>query len=141
MDAEGTRVSDPADHQPTKAELEADVSIDATPEALAWAVTRGGTDRRPAGVMGMTAATTATGEIEDANEQSQKDGSQMPNHLAAGLPAPTPTPTEMLEELTKLGYLVPEYNEYYQPIIPSAYQTVPNITTADSTYTTPDSDG
>ena len=39
---------DPADHQPSKAELEEDVSVDATPEALAWAVTRGGAERRDA---------------------------------------------------------------------------------------------
>ena len=37
---------DPAAHQPSKAELEEDVSIDATPEALAWAVTRGGAEKR-----------------------------------------------------------------------------------------------
>ena len=37
---------DPAAHQPSKAELEEDVSINATPEALAWAVTRGGAERR-----------------------------------------------------------------------------------------------
>ena len=37
---------DPAAHQPTKADLEEDVSVDATPEALAWAVTRGGAKRR-----------------------------------------------------------------------------------------------
>ena len=36
----------PAAHQPSKAELEEDVSIDATPEALAGAVTRGGAERR-----------------------------------------------------------------------------------------------
>ena len=36
----------PAAHQPTKAELEEDVSIDATPEALAWAVMRSGAKRR-----------------------------------------------------------------------------------------------
>ena len=36
----------PAAHQPSKAELEEDVAIDATPEALAWAVTRGGAARR-----------------------------------------------------------------------------------------------
>ena len=35
-----------ADHQPSKAELEEDVSIDTTPEALAWAVTRGGAEKR-----------------------------------------------------------------------------------------------
>jgi len=39
------RVSDPAAHQPTKADLEEDVSITAAPEALAWAVTRGGAER------------------------------------------------------------------------------------------------
>ena len=38
----------PAAHQPSKAELEEDVSIDTTPEALAWAVTRGGAERRAA---------------------------------------------------------------------------------------------
>ena len=32
----------PSEHQPTKAELEDDVRIDATPEALAWTLTRGG---------------------------------------------------------------------------------------------------
>ena len=37
---------DPAAHQPTKAEMEADVSINAAPEALAWAVTRGGAEPR-----------------------------------------------------------------------------------------------
>ena len=37
---------DPAAHQPSKAELEEDARIDATPEALAWAVTRGGVTRR-----------------------------------------------------------------------------------------------
>ena len=36
----------PVAHQPSKAELEEDVSVDATPEALAWAVTRGGSERR-----------------------------------------------------------------------------------------------
>ena len=45
MDREGKRVRDPAAHQPTKAELEEDARIDATPEALAWAVTRGGATR------------------------------------------------------------------------------------------------
>ena len=39
-------------HQPSKAELEEDVSIDATPEALAWAVTRGGAERRDAQEIG-----------------------------------------------------------------------------------------
>ena len=36
---------DPADRQPSKAELGEDLSMDATPEALAWAVTRGGAKR------------------------------------------------------------------------------------------------
>ena len=36
----------PATHQPSTAELEEDVSIDATLEALAWAVTRGGAERQ-----------------------------------------------------------------------------------------------
>ena len=34
-----------AHHQPSKSELEEDVSINAAPEALAWAVTRGGAER------------------------------------------------------------------------------------------------
>ena len=38
--------TDPAAHQPTKAEMEEDVSIDATPDALAWTLTRGGAERR-----------------------------------------------------------------------------------------------
>ena len=37
--------ADAAAHQPSKAELEEDAGIDATPEALAWAVTRGGVKR------------------------------------------------------------------------------------------------
>lgn len=40
------KATDPVAHQPTKADLEEDVSIDATPDALAWAVTRGGSERR-----------------------------------------------------------------------------------------------
>ena len=36
----------PASHQPSKAEIEEAVSIDASPEALAWAITRGGAERR-----------------------------------------------------------------------------------------------
>ena len=39
------KATDPAAHQPTKADMEEDVSMDATPEALAWAVTRGGAER------------------------------------------------------------------------------------------------
>ena len=47
MDTGGKSVPDPAvTHQPSKAELEEDVRIDATPDALAWAVTRGGAGRR-----------------------------------------------------------------------------------------------
>ena len=38
--------TDPAAHQPTKPDMEEDVNIDASPEALAWAVTRGGAERR-----------------------------------------------------------------------------------------------
>ena len=38
--------ADAAAHQPSKSELEEDVGIDAAPEALAWAVTRGGAQRR-----------------------------------------------------------------------------------------------
>ena len=42
--------TDPASHhQPSKAELEQDVSVNATPEALAWAVTRGGAQWREEG--------------------------------------------------------------------------------------------
>ena len=37
---------DPAAHQPTKADMEEDVGVDATPEALAWAVTRDGAERQ-----------------------------------------------------------------------------------------------
>ena len=37
--------ADAAAHQPSKKELEEDVSVNATPEALAWAVTRGGAVR------------------------------------------------------------------------------------------------
>ena len=43
---ERERCADPAAHQPSKAELEEDVGVDATPETLAWAVTRGGAKRR-----------------------------------------------------------------------------------------------
>ena len=46
MDSERKGAVNPAAHQPSKAELEEDVSVDATPEALAWAVTRGGSERR-----------------------------------------------------------------------------------------------
>lgn len=40
------KVEKPSTHQPSKAELEEDVRIDAPAEALAWAVTRGGATRR-----------------------------------------------------------------------------------------------
>ena len=33
-------------HQPSKSELEDDVSIGTTPDTLAWAVTRGGAERK-----------------------------------------------------------------------------------------------
>ena len=46
MENRAKRQRDPTTHQPSKAELEEDVSVDATPEALAWAVTRGGAERR-----------------------------------------------------------------------------------------------
>ena len=38
--------ADAAAHQPSKAEIEEDVGVDAPPEALAWAVTRGGAERK-----------------------------------------------------------------------------------------------
>ena len=40
------KATDPAAHQPTKADMEECIGIDATPEALAWAVTRGGAHRK-----------------------------------------------------------------------------------------------
>ena len=40
------KATDPAAHQPTKADMQEDVSIDAAPEALAWATTRGGSERQ-----------------------------------------------------------------------------------------------
>ena len=46
MENGGKSVSDLAAHQPSKAELEEDVRIDATPKALARAVTSGGAARR-----------------------------------------------------------------------------------------------
>ena len=46
MDRKPKRIADPAAHQPGKAELNEGAGIDATPEALAWAVTRGGAKRR-----------------------------------------------------------------------------------------------
>lgn len=38
--------TDLAAHQPTKANMEEDVRVDTTPEARAWAGTRGGAERR-----------------------------------------------------------------------------------------------
>ena len=38
--------ADAASHQPSKSELEEDVGVMVAPEALAWAVTRGGAKRR-----------------------------------------------------------------------------------------------
>ena len=40
------KATDSAAHQPTKADMEADIGVDVAPEALAWAVTRGGAERR-----------------------------------------------------------------------------------------------
>ena len=40
------KATDPAAHQPTKADMDADIGVNAAPEALAWAVTRGGAERR-----------------------------------------------------------------------------------------------
>ena len=45
MAEQDAEASDPAVHQPIKADIEEDVSIDATPQALAWAVTLGGGER------------------------------------------------------------------------------------------------
>ncbi len=44
MENRAKKQRDPAAHQPSKS-LEEDVGVNATPEALAWAVTRGGADR------------------------------------------------------------------------------------------------
>ena len=46
MERERKGIVDPAAHQPRKAELEEDVSIEAAPGALGWAVTRGGAERQ-----------------------------------------------------------------------------------------------
>ena len=42
------KATDPAAYPPRKTDMEADAGIDAAPEALAWAVTRGGAERRVA---------------------------------------------------------------------------------------------
>ena len=46
MAKQDMRIADPAAHRPTKTNMEADVSIDGAPEALEWAVTRVGAERR-----------------------------------------------------------------------------------------------
>ena len=46
MDKCVQRRANPSSHQPSKAELKEDVRVDASPEALAWTVTRGGAVRR-----------------------------------------------------------------------------------------------
>ena len=57
--------ANPAAHQPSKAELEEDVAIDSTPEALAWAVTRGGAKRH----MAVNLASTVTNnELREGNK-------------------------------------------------------------------------
>lgn len=108
MDSERTGAAEAATHQPSKTELEEDMSIKATPETLAWAVTRGGQERR----------------LGD-DESSQ-------NFL---------TPNDMLNELVRLGYIVPARDQEYQPTMPSAFEVVPNFTTADSFPLNMDSDG
>ena len=45
MENRAKKQRDPAAHQPSKSELEEDVGVNATPEALAWAVTRGGAEK------------------------------------------------------------------------------------------------
>ena len=125
----------PATHQPRNAELEEDVTIDATPEALAWAITRGGAERN------RTSTETATAEQENAIEPPQEEGIQMPDNHIAESATRTPTPNEMLLELIQLGYIVPAHDAYYQPIMPSAYHTVPSFTTADSIPAPFESDG
>ena len=56
--------ANPAAHQPSKSELEEDVSIDATPESLAWAVTRGGADR----CANTQASSRAKGNVADSSD-------------------------------------------------------------------------
>ena len=46
MAEQDVKASDPAAHHPTKADMEEDMSVGDSPEALAWAVTRGGTHRK-----------------------------------------------------------------------------------------------
>ena len=48
MDSDGKPVTDPAVRRPANTKLEAGVSVNAAPEALAWAIARGGIERREA---------------------------------------------------------------------------------------------
>ena len=50
------------------------------------------------------------------------------------------TPHEMLNELIRLGYIIPA-NEGSQFIMPSVYQNVPNITTSYSVPSAVDNEG
>ena len=45
MAEQDAKAISPADHKPTKADIEEDVSIDTTSEAPAWAVTLGDAER------------------------------------------------------------------------------------------------
>ena len=40
------------------------------------------------------------------------------------------TPNEMLNELLRLGYIIPD--DKHQPVMPSALKPVPSFTTADT---------
>ena len=70
--------ANPAAHQPSTAELEEDVSIDATPEALAWTLTRGGAEPReetPQQQLGSTTMTVqpdAASILRDLREAGEK---------------------------------------------------------------------
>ena len=46
MAEQDLKATDPAAYQPTKADMEEDMGVDATPKALAWAVLRGGAARK-----------------------------------------------------------------------------------------------
>ena len=59
--------ANPAAHQPSKAELEEDVSVDATPEALAWAVTRGGAEPRDETPQQQSGSATMTAQPDAAS--------------------------------------------------------------------------
>ena len=70
--------ADAAAHQPSKTELEEDVGVAASPEALAWAITRGGAERReetPQQQLGRTTMTVqpdATSILRDLREAGEK---------------------------------------------------------------------